>query len=132
MAFSDPIADLLTRIRNGLMAKHRFVDIDWSKMKESLVGILKEEGYVENFLVKKEETIGTIRVFLKYSKSRQPVIQGIKRASTPGCRKYVGSDDIRLVFGGMGISILSTSKGLMTGKKARQGNVGGELLCTVW
>lgn len=132
MAFSDPVADFLTRIRNGLMAKHRFIDISWSTLKEGLAQILKEHGLIDNYLVKKEGSIGTLRVFLKYGEKRRPVIQGLKRESKPGCRRYVGYSDIKPVFGGMGISILSTSKGLLSGRQARESKVGGELLCTIW
>lgn len=132
MAFSDPVADFLTRIRNGLHAKHRYCDVSWSKMKQGLAEILKKEGFIENYLVKKEGTIGTIRVFLKYTKDRHPVIQGIKRVSKPGCRRYTGHQDIKGVFGGMGLTVLSTSHGLMSGSEARSKKLGGELLCTVW
>ncbi len=132
MSVSDPIADFLTIIRNGLMAKHRFVEVHWSKIKEALTQILKEEGLIEGFLLKKEGTIGTLRIYLKYAKGRNPVIQGLKRVSRPGMRKYVTCEEIPDFFGGLGVSILSTSQGIMVGKKARECHIGGELVCFVW
>ncbi len=132
MSVTDPIADLLTRVRNGIGAQHRYVDVGWSKMKEEIAKILKEEGFISSYMVKKEGSIGTLRVVLKYAKGRQPVIQGLKRVSTPGCRKYVQSGEIPRVLGGLGVSILTTSKGVMTCSKARSNGVGGELLCKVW
>jgi small subunit ribosomal protein S8 len=133
MAISDPVADFLTRIRNALKAQHRYADVNWSKMKESIASILKEEGFIENFLVKKESNQrGTIRIFLKYSHGRKPVIQGIKRISKPGLRKYVGHKDIPCFYGGLGLSIISTSNGVISGIKANEKKVGGELLCLIW
>lgn len=132
MTCSDPIADLLTRIRNGLNAQHRFVDIGWSKMKEELARILKEQGFIESYLVKRERSVGTIRIFLKYAKNRQPVIQGLVRISKPGGRNYVGYKDLRQVYGGMGTIILSTSRGVMSSHDAREQKVGGEQLCKIW
>ncbi|MCB1111371.1 MAG: 30S ribosomal protein S8 [Chlamydiales bacterium] len=133
MAFNDPVADFLTRIRNGQSAQKRFVDIGWSKMKEQLAEILKEKGYVESYLVKKDENHrGTIRVFLKYTMNRKPVINGLKRVSKPGLRKYVKHQDIPRFYGGLGLSILSTSNGVMAGTEASQKKIGGELLCMVW
>lgn len=132
MTTSDPIADLLTRIRNGLRGQHRFIDVSWSRMKQALVEVLKNEGLIDNFLLKQEETKGTIRVFLKYSQGRKPVIQGLKRLSSPGRRIYITCDEIPHFFGGLGISILSTPKGVMAGEEARRQRVGGEILCQVW
>lgn len=133
MAVNDPIADFLTRIRNGQMSRLRFVDIDWSKMKESLATILKNSGFIENFLVKKDENQrGMIRVFLKYTDGRRPVISGLKRVSKPGLRRYVGCDEIPSFFGGLGLTIVSTSQGVMAGRDASQRRLGGELLCMVW
>lgn len=133
MVASDPIADLLTRIRNSLKAQHRFVEVSWSKMKESIVEILKTNGFIEDFLIKKDENHrGTIRIFLKYCQGRKPVIQGLRRVSKPGLRRYVTHGDIPLFYGGMGLSILSTSKGVMAGRKAKNEQIGGELLCLVW
>ncbi len=133
MAVNDQIADFLTRIRNSLKSQHRFVDIDWSKMKQNIAEILKNHGLIENFLVKVDEKKrGTIRIFLKYSHGRRPVIQGLKRISKPGLRRYVGHEDIPKFFGNMGLSIVSTSQGVMPGKEASQKGIGGELLCLIW
>jgi len=133
MAVSDPIADFLTRIRNGARAQHRYVDIPWSKLKQHLTEILKNQGFIENYLVKLDDSKrGTIRVFLKYTNSRVPVIQGLKRMSKPGLRQYVGYADIPRFFGGMGVPIVSTSQGIMVGNEATQKKLGGELLCLVW
>lgn len=132
MALSDPIADLLTRIRNASQAKHKFVDISWSKLKEEIARVLLEEGYVQHFLVSKEEPKRTLRIYLKYGKGRKPVINSINRHSKPGVRKYVTKENIPMVLGGMGTSILTTSKGVMSGLKARKESVGGEVLCFVW
>lgn len=133
MALSDPIADFLTRIRNATNSQHRYVDVSWSKVKENIAGILKNLGFIESFLVKHEsKQRGTIRLFLKYSNGRQPVIQGLKRVSKPGLRRYVGYEDIPLYYGGMGVSIVSTSQGVMSGNEAKERKIGGELLCLVW
>lgn len=131
-AVSDPIADLLTRLRNAAQAKLRYVDIGFSGIKEAIVKILKEQGYVDNYLVKREGSKGKIRVFIKYGEHRRPVMQGLKRASRPGLRKYVGYKALPRVLGGMGIAIVSTSHGVMVCSEARQRKVGGELLCYVW
>lgn len=133
MAVNDPIADFLTRIRNGCKAQHRFIDIEWSKMKENLAGILKQQGFIENFLVKKDtESRGVIRLFLKYSAGRTSIIQGLKRISKPGLRRYVKHDEIPTFFGGMGVSIISTSEGVLPGGEAKKRKIGGELLCLIW
>lgn len=132
MRHSDPIADLLTRIRNAGMICHRFVDIPWSKLKENITKILKNEGFIESFLVKKEKSQGTIRVFLKYRDNRKPLIRGLQRVSKPSVRKYSGHKEIVPVLGGMGISVMSTSEGVMTGRQARRKKLGGEVLCQVW
>jgi len=130
---SDPIADFLTRIRNATRAQHRYVDCDWSRMKQNIADILKSHGFIESYLVKLDnKQRGTMRVFLKYTDGRQPVIQGIKRVSKPGLRQYVGHQDIPRFYGGLGLSILSTSKGVMAGFDAMTKQVGGELLCLVW
>ncbi|MEO2042961.1 MAG: 30S ribosomal protein S8 [Nitrospinaceae bacterium] len=128
---TDPIADLFTRIRNGLMVKHPRVDVPGSKMKVRIVEILKEEGYIKNFRVYKDDLQGIIRVYLKY-KGDQSVIRGIKRISKPGRRSYVNGDKIPEVLNGMGVAILSTSSGVMTGEKCREKGVGGEVLGYVW
>jgi small subunit ribosomal protein S8 len=133
MAVSDPIADFLTRIRNAIKAEHRYVDVGWSKMKQNIAEILKSQGYIENYLVKHDsKQRGTIRLFLKYIDGRQPVIQGLKRVSKPGLRRYVRHQDIPCFYGGLGLSIISTSQGIMAGGEASKLNIGGELLCLVW
>lgn len=130
MAFNDPIAELLTKIRNAKDAQHRFVDLDSSKMKIQILELLKSHGFVENFLVNKEKH--KIRVFLKYNRSRESVIHGLTRISKSGLRKYIGYTAIPRVFNGMGIAILSTPHGVVDGETARNLKTGGELLCTVW
>jgi small subunit ribosomal protein S8 len=129
---TDPIADFLTRIRNGALAKHPRVEMPSSKMKIEIARILKEEGYLANFKVVEEKGKKTLRVFLRYTPDRRSVITDLKRISRPGSRRYIGKFGIRPVVGGMGISILSTPRGLMTGQSARKEGVGGELLCEVW
>lgn len=130
MSMHDPIADLLTRIRNARRAYHRYVDFQASKIKVNIIRILQEQGFVENFLV--DDEAGKGRVFLKYANGREPVIQGLKRMSSPGLRRYVSSKKIPKVLGGMGIAIISTPKGVMDGESARKQKLGGELLCLVW
>jgi small subunit ribosomal protein S8 len=133
MAVNDPIADFLTRIRNATRAQHRYVDLEWSKIRQHLAEILKNQGFVENYLVKVDDNHrGTIRLFLKYTNGRRPVIQGLKRMSKPGLRKYVGHLEIPRFYGKMGLSILSTSQGVMAGDEATKRGIGGELLCLVW
>jgi small subunit ribosomal protein S8 len=133
MAVNDPVADFLTRIRNALNAQHRYVDSNWSKMKQSIAEILKNQGFIENYLIKKESSQrGTIRIFLKYSEGRRGVIKGLKRISKPGLRKYVAHDNIPCFYGGLGIAIVSTSQGVLDGGEAINRKVGGELLCLVW
>jgi small subunit ribosomal protein S8 len=129
---TDPIADMLTRIRNAAMAKHPRVDLPSSKLKVEVARILKDEGYLANYKVVDEKGKKTLRVFMRYSPDRRCVITDLKRISRPGSRRYVGKTEIRSVVGGMGISILSTPRGLMTGQAARKEGVGGELLCEVW
>lgn len=133
MAVSDPIADFLTRIRNAIRAQHRYVDIDWSKMRQTLAEILKNQGFIDSFLVKVDQgQRGTIRLFLKYGTGRAPVIRGLRRISKPGLRKYVGHHDIPHFYGNAGLSIVSTSQGVMSGNEANKRGIGGELLCLVW
>lgn len=130
---TDPIGDFLTRIRNASAAKHQRVDVPVSKLKTEIARILKDEGYISTFkLVDENKTRKMLRVFLKYTPDRRSVITGVKRISRPGSRSYVGSTDIRPVVGGLGISILTTPKGLMSGRAARKAKIGGELLCEVW
>jgi len=129
---TDPIADMLTRIRNAARAKHPRVDLPSSRLKVEIARILKDEGYLANFKVVEEKGKKTLRVLLRYSSDRRSVITDLKRISRPGSRRYVGNAGIRQAVGGMGISILSTPRGLMTGQSARRQGVGGELLCEVW
>jgi len=129
---TDPIADLLTRIRNAARAKHPRLDLPSSKLKIEVARILKDEGYLANYKVVDEKGKKTLRVFLRYTPDRRSVITDLRRVSRPGSRRYVGKTDIRPVVGGMGISILSTPRGVMTGQAARKEGVGGELLCEVW
>jgi small subunit ribosomal protein S8 len=130
---TDPIADFLTRLRNATAAKHQRVDVPVSKLKTEIARILKEEGYISTFkLVDENKTHKILRVFLKYTPDRRSVITGMKRISKPGQRCYLGAGDIQPVVGGLGISILTTPKGLMTGRSARKAKLGGEILCEVW
>lgn len=129
---TDPIADFLNRIKNGQKARFDKVDIPASRVKASLARILKEEGYIKNFKLLRDDKQGIIRVQLKYADAREPAIAGIKRISKPGCRVYVGHNDIPRVLNGLGIAIVSTSKGVMTDRQARTERIGGELLCSVW
>ena len=129
---TDPIADMLTRIRNASRAKHARLDLPSSKMKVEIARILKDEGYLANYKVVEEKGKKTLRVFLRYTSDRRSVITDLKRVSKPGSRRYVGKFDIRPVVGGLGLSILSTPRGLMTGRAARKEGIGGELLCEVW
>ena len=128
---TDPIGDMLTRIRNASRARHDKTVISASKLKGAIVQVLKDEGYIENFVLHEDDKQGAITVFLKYDNG-QSVIREIKRISKPGIRRYVPKDAIPRVLGGLGISILSTSKGVLVDREARKANVGGELLCTVY
>ena len=133
MSLNDLIADMLTRIRNAQMAEHEKVDIVLSKINQSIADILKEEGYVKNYKVIKDgDSSGALRLYLKYDDQGKPVLSGLKRESKPGLRKYVGADAIPVVLNGLGITILSTSKGVITGEQAKRLNVGGEYLCSIW
>ena len=129
---TDPIADMLTRIRNAIAANHTRVDIPGSKLKMEIARILKEEGYINNFVIKGEGIKYSIRIFLRYDAKGTSSITHLSRVSRPGRRVYVGAAEIPRVLGGYGINIVSTSKGLMSGKKARQENVGGEILAQVY
>lgn len=129
---SDPIGDLLVRINNASSARHRYIDISWSRLKEDIVRILKDEGYVAHHLIKEENKKKSMRIFLKYSAGRTPAIQQLKRVSKPSLRRYVDWRTIPVVLGGMGIAILSTPKGVLAGPKAREAKVGGEILCLAW
>lgn len=132
MSQTDPIADFLTRIRNGLTADHDEVEMPASKFKAELARILREQGYIEDFAVEPARVGRTLRVRLKYTEDRRPVISGIERVSKPGRRRYVNADEVPKVLGGMGTAIVSTSRGVMTGHDARRHRVGGELVARVW
>ncbi len=132
MNMTDPIADMLTRIRNALQARHPKVDVPASRLKAEIARILKEEGYIANFKVADEERRRTIKIYLKYSPDNQPVISRIARVSRPGRRIYVGQNGIPRVLGGLGINILTTPRGVMTGRTAHREHIGGEILCEVW
>ncbi|MGQ0670067.1 MAG: 30S ribosomal protein S8 [Actinomycetota bacterium] len=132
MSMTDPIADMITRIRNGVRARVPKVDVPSSKLKVAIARILKDEGYVANFKVSEAPGQGTLRIYLKYGPGMERVITDLQRVSRPGCRIYCGKDEIPRVYGGLGINILSTSRGLMTGKTAAREGVGGEILVNVW
>ncbi len=132
MQITDPIADMLTRIRNANNAKHDTVDVPASNMKKSIAQILLDEGYIKNFQLIDDGTQGVIRIALKYNAGKEKVISGLKRVSKPGLRVYAGADELPKVLRGLGIAIVSTSKGVMTDKKAREAHVGGEILAFVW
>jgi len=128
---TDPISDMLTRIRNAIKARHPKVDIPASKLKTEVARILKEEGYILNYKVAEEGVKKVIKIYLKYQANTRPVITELDRVSRPGCRVYVGHDEIPRVVGGLGINILSTPKGVMTGRDAQKQGIGGEILCQV-
>lgn len=132
MSMSDPFADMLTRVRNACMVKFDSVDIPLSTLKIDVARILKDEGYISDFQVHKDDTQGVLRIDLKYDQNHQKVINGLRRVSKPGCRVYVKSDNIPKVMSGLGIAIISTSQGVMTDHQARMKRVGGEFLCEVW
>jgi small subunit ribosomal protein S8 len=132
MALSDPIADMLTRIRNAGKAKFNSVDIPGSKLKTEMARVLKEEGYIRNYKFIKDSKQGVLRVYLRYDDKNAHAIYTLTRVSKPSRRVYLRAGDIQPVYNGMGVAVLSTSKGLMTDRRARKENVGGELLCTVW
>ena len=132
MNMTDPVADMISRIRNGVRAKLPRVDVPSSKLKVEIARILKDEGYITNFKVVEDQKQGVLRVFLKYGPGMERVITDVQRVSRPGCRIYCGKDQIPRVYGGLGINILSTSRGLMTGRTAAREGVGGEILANVW
>jgi len=132
MVLTDPIADMLTRIRNANMAEKKIVQMPHSKMKSELARLLKSEGFIKDYTMENEGGKSVLNIFLKYTVEREPVIQGLRRISKPSCRKYVASDEVPRVLGGIGVAILSTSSGVMTDNEARKQNVGGEVLCYVW
>ena len=132
MQITDPVADMLTRIRNAGSARHETVDIPNSKMKKAIAEILLEEGYIKSFQLIDDGTQGVIRITLKYLPGKEKAIQGLRRVSKPGLRVYAGADELPKVLKGLGIAIVSTSKGVMTDKKARENHIGGEVLAFVW
>ena len=132
MSMSDPIADFLTRIRNAHMAMKTSVDMPSSNLKIRILYVLKEEKFIRDYFLIKDTKQNVLRIFLKYDDDNNPVIQGLKKVSTPGCRRYVASDKMPRVLNGMGISIISTSRGVVSNKKAIALNVGGEVLCQIW
>jgi small subunit ribosomal protein S8 len=132
MSMTDPISDYLTRVRNAIQAKHTKVDIPASKILKDLTVILLEEGYIQNWTEIQDSKQGVLRLYLKYSEDRKSVIRGLERVSKPGWRQYLGVNRIPRVLNGLGIAILTTSKGLLTDKKAKKENVGGEILCRIW
>ena len=132
MNLTDPVADFLTRIRNAMRARHQKLDVPASKLKAEIARILKEEGYISNYKPTEEDGMKVLRVYLKYGVNSESAIRDLQRVSRPGCRVYLGKDEIRRVQGGLGISIMTTPKGVMTGRQARREGVGGELLCEVW
>jgi small subunit ribosomal protein S8 len=132
MSFTDPIGDMLTRIRNASSARHEKVLVPRSRLKIRIAEVLKEEGFIKDFVVHEDGPQGAITILLKYSADREPAIGAIKRVSRPGLRRYVPTDSIPRILNGMGIAILSTSKGVLVDREARKQKVGGELICTVW
>lgn len=135
MSMSDPIADMLTRVRNALQRQHPSVSIPYSKTKEAIAQVLKDEGYIEDYQVHPQKPRDVLQLELKYvggRRDQRPVISGLERVSKPGRRHYVGKNDIPWVLSGMGISVLTTSNGIMTGQQARRQGVGGEVICRIW
>lgn len=132
MSVSDPIADMLTKVRNAVQARHEKVDVPTSKLKLEIVKILKTEGFIKNFKKVQDEGRSIIRIFLKYDETNAPVIHGLKKISTPGRRVYSGYKDMPRIYNGYGIIIVSTSSGVTTGRKAKEKMVGGELVCSIW
>lgn len=132
LSMTDPLADMLTRIRNASCARHEKVDVPGSKLKLEIARILKEEGYIKSFKFIKDNKQGVIRIVLKYEENKRPVIEGMKRVSKPGRRVFAGVEDVQRVLGGLGITIISTSRGVMTDRQARELKLGGEVLCSVW
>src|SRR5437868_13662438 len=132
MNLTDPVADMLARIRNAIRARHQKLDVPASKLKTEIARILKEEGYISNFKPTEEDGKKVLRLYLKYGSNNDAAITNVTRVSRPGCRVYVGHTEIPRVLGGLGINILTTPKGVMTGRQARKTGVGGEILCEVW
>ena len=132
MSMTDPIADMLTRIRNGIQARHERIEVPASKLKVEVARILKSEGFISNYKLTEDKVQGTLRIYLKYSAEGEPVIHGIERISRPGRRVYRSKDEIPRVLGGLGLAIVSTSKGVLAGHDAAKNGIGGEVLCQVW
>ena len=132
MVVSDPIADMLTRVRNANMAEKKIVSLPHSKIKSEVARLLKQEGFISDFSVEDDNGKSILNLFLKYTIEREPVIQGLRRISKPSCRRYANAEEVPRVLGGIGIAILSTSSGLMTDSEAREKNIGGEILCYIW
>jgi len=132
MSMTDPIADMLSRIRNGIQAHHERIELPSSKVKVDIARILKSEGFISNYKVVEEKPQSVLRVFLKYSVDGEPVIHGIERVSRPGRRVYRGKEEIPQVLGGLGLAIVSTSKGVLSGVEAVRTGIGGEVICQVW
>ena len=132
MVMSDPVADMLNRIRNATKAKFKSVDIPGSNLKTEIAKVLKNEGFIKNYKFTADDKQGTLRIFLKYGKGQTDIIVGLERISKPSRRVYLNSNEIKPVLNGMGIAIMSTSQGVMTGAQARKENIGGEILCHVW
>jgi small subunit ribosomal protein S8 len=132
MTMVDPIADMLTRIRNGIMASYDKVEIPCSKMKINIAKILKTEGYIRNYKIIEDNKQGIVVIYLKYNEDKSPVIKGLKRISKPSCRAYSRCKKMPKVLNGLGINVISTSKGIMTDREARRMGVGGEVICSVW
>ena len=132
MVLTDPIADMLTRIRNANMAEKKIVQMPHSKMKSEIARLLKSEGFIKDYTMENEDGKSVLNIFMKFTAEREPIIQGLRRISKPSCRKYVASDEVPRVLGGIGVAILSTSSGVMTDNEARTQQIGGEVLCYVW
>jgi small subunit ribosomal protein S8 len=132
MSMTDPIADMLTRIRNGIQARHDRVELPASKLKVEIARILKSEGFISNYKLVEDKVQGNLRIYLKYAASGEPVIHGIERISRPGRRVYRAKDEIPRVLGGLGLAIVSTSRGVLSGSEAAKSGIGGEILCQVW
>ena len=132
MSMSDPLADMLTRIRNAGMVRYETVDVPMSNLKVGVAKVLREEGYIKDYQIVEDDKQGILRITLKYGPNNEKVISGLRRVSKPGLRQYVKADDIPKVMSGLGISILSTSKGIITDRDARRQNIGGEILCEAW
>jgi small subunit ribosomal protein S8 len=132
MSLTDPVADFLTRVRNAIRARHQKVDVPASKLKVELARILKEEGYISNFKPTEKDGHKILRIYLKYGANNEAAMSKLERISKPGCRVYVGRNEIPRVLGGMGINIITTPRGVMTGRDARKQGLGGEILCEIW